>query len=284
MANLYCGNTPVGPGTKVCPNGLPPTTTRQGYNPGGQGSDPTLTGQSPFWNQDASPVSVGWTREYITDSNTGEPFHMTADVRPVYQAQDDFNKLYGAAMASDATKQDKQALRVLTAQLQAYTGSELGTRGSLEDAWNTVLQDAARSGKNVYELLGQSGSRFFDSGGSGGSGGYSGPVATTTLMDDRDVDRTANALALELIGRPLSDKELAKVTQRLRTEERANPTVTTPGTGTSLTQSGLSAEGRADVLREVIAENPEYRQFQVDNTVLDTMLSELNKREQMVNG
>lgn len=120
--------------------------------------------------------------------------------------------------------------------------------------------------------------------GSGGGGGYSGPVATTTLMDDRDVDRTANALALELIGRPLSDKELAKVTARLRTEERANPTITTPGTGTSLTQSGLSAEGRADVLREVIAENPEYRQFQVDNTVLDTMLSELNKREQMVNG
>lgn len=118
----------------------------------------------------------------------------------------------------------------------------------------------------------------------GGGGGYSGPVATTTLLDDRDVDRTANALALELIGRPLSDKELAKVTARLRTEERANPTITTPGTGTSLTQSGLSAEGRADVLREVIAENPEYRQFQVDNTVLDTMLSELNKREQMVNG
>lgn len=119
---------------------------------------------------------------------------------------------------------------------------------------------------------------------SSGSGGYSGPVSTTTFMDERDVDRTANALALELIGRPLSQRELSKVTARLRSEEKANPTVTTPGVGSSVTQSGLSAEGRADVLREVISENPEYQQFQVDTTVLDTMLSELNKREQMVNG
>lgn len=121
--------------------------------------------------------------------------------------------------------------------------------------------------------------------GGGGRGGYSGPVSQTTLMNEQDVDRTANALALELIGRPLSQQELAKVTKRLRKEEYANPTVTTPqGPGGSVTQSGLSAEGRADVLREVISQNPEYQQFQVDHTVLDTMLATLNKREAMVNG
>lgn len=118
----------------------------------------------------------------------------------------------------------------------------------------------------------------------GRSGGYSGPTASVTYMDDRDVDRTANALALELIGRPLSDKELAKVTKRLRKEEAANPTISTPGVGSSVTQAGLSAEGRQDVLREVIAENPEYQQFQVDTTVLDAMLTGLQEREQMVNG
>lgn len=121
--------------------------------------------------------------------------------------------------------------------------------------------------------------------GGGGRGGYSGPVSQISLMDERDVDRTANALALELIGRPLSQQELAKVTKRLRKEEYANPTVTTPqGPGGSVTQSGLSAEGRADVLREVISKNPDYQQFQVDHTVLDTMLATLNKREAMVNG
>lgn len=132
------------------------------------------------------------------------------------------------------------------------------------------------SGLGVDELSG---------GGSGsGRGGYSGPTSSTTFMDERDVDRTANALALELIGRPLSQKELSKVTKRLRSEEAANPTISTPGVGSSVTQSGLSAEGRADVLREVISENPEFQQYQVDHTVLDAMLAGLNKREQMVNG
>lgn len=163
-----------------------------------------------------------------------------------------------------------------------------------ESLWDKAISGAAaltEAGKptTAFEWLSSYSEQYGGddpSGGSRGSGrgGYSGPVAQTTFMDERDVDRTANALALELIGRPLSQKELSKVTARLRSEEKANPTVTTPGVGSSVTQSGLSAEGRADVLREVIAENPEYQQFQVDTTVLDTMLSELNKREQMVNG
>lgn len=164
-----------------------------------------------------------------------------------------------------------------------------------ESLWNKAISGSAaltEAGKptTAFEWLSGYAEQYGGSAPSGGStgsrgsGGYSGPVSTTTFMDDRDVDRTANALALELIGRPLSQKELAKVTKRLRSEESANPTITTPSVGSSVTQSGLSAEGRADVLREVIAENPEYQQFQVDTTVLDTMLSELNKREQMVNG
>ena len=99
------------------------------------------------------------------------------------------------------------------------------------------------------------------------------------------MDRTANALALELIGRTLTDKELSKVSKRLRSEETANPTITTPqGPGGSTTQSGLSAEGRQDVLKEVIAKNPDYQKFQVDHTVLDTMLAEFDKRRAIVNG
>lgn len=156
------------------------------------------------------------------------------------------------------------------------SASAFANQGERRTPAELALADI-QSGAVSADVSGESKSR-------GGSRGYSGPVAQTTFMDERDVDRTANALALTLIGRPLSAKEMSKVTERLRAEERANPTVTTPGVGSSVTQSGLSAEGRADVLREVIAENPEYQQFQVDTTVLDTMLSELNKREQMVNG
>ena len=280
MANLYCGNTPVGPGTKVCPNGLPPTTTRQGYNPTGQNMDPTLTGQSPFWNQDASPVSIGWTREYITDSNTGEPFHYTADVRPVYQVQDDFNKLYGAAMASDATKQDKQALRVLTAQLQAYTGSELGTRGSLEDAWNTVLQDAARSGKNVYELLGQSGSRFFDSGGSGGSGsGYTGPVSTVTNLNDTDLRLMADTVSSTVLGRGVTDDEYKMIRSQVRSAESANPSVSGGVRSPSMTSvSGLSSEGRQDVITRALLQQDGAKEFTMATKMMGALDDFLRER------
>lgn len=281
---LYCGRYEVPAGTTVCSNGQPPTTKPTEIVPTQQNDDSlTLTSSSAFWNQDTRPVQLGSENRYLGGGLTSVPI-----MSNVAAAGTVFNQIWGAGMAKGASTDDKNNLKWLTSALRAYTGQELGTRGSLEDAWAQVLDDAASSNKDVYALLGRSAGRFgvgpSGSGSGGGGGGYSGPVATTTLLDDRDVDRTANALALELIGRPLSDKELAKVTARLRTEERANPTITTPGTGTSLTQSGLSAEGRADVLREVIAENPEYRQFQVDNTVLDTMLSELNKREQMVNG
>lgn len=162
-----------------------------------------------------------------------------------------------------------------------------------ESLWKKALAGSAEMTKlgqttTAFEWLSGYTQSLADGGqnGPGGGGrGYSGPVSQTTLMDEQDVDRTANALALELIGRPLSQQELAKITKRLRKAEYANPTVTTPqGPGGSVTQSGLSAQGREDVLREVIAQNPEYEQFQVDHTVLDTMLAAFDKRKAMVNG
>jgi hypothetical protein len=177
----------------------------------------------------------------------------------------------------------------ISALAKAYHPNATG-----ESLWGKAVTGAAEMSKigqptTAFEWL-SSYSQDLDmgeaAGGRSGSGrgGYTGPTSSTTFMDERDVDRTANALALELIGRPLSQKELSKVTKRLRSEEAANPTISTPGVGSSVTQSGLSAEGRADVLREVISENPEFQQYQVDHTVLDAMLAGLNKREQMVNG
>ena len=228
-------------------------------------------------------MSIGWTREIITDSNTGEPFHYTADVRPVYQVQDDFNNFDGAAMASDATKQDKQALRVLTAQLQAYTGSELGTRGSLEDAWNTVLQDAARSGKNVYELLGQSGSRFFDSGGSGGSGGsgsgYTGPVSTVTNLNDADLRLMADTVSSTVLGRGVTDDEYKMIRSQVRSAESANPSVSGGVRSASMTNmSGLSGEARQDVITRALLQQDGAKEFTMATKMMGALDDFLRER------
>lgn len=119
---------------------------------------------------------------------------------------------------------------------------------------------------------------------SGGSGRYTGPTESRTIMAESDIRATANALAIELIGRPVSDKELNRLTERMRKAEQQQPTVTTSTTGSSTTKQGLTAQGREDILREVIAENPEYEQFQVDTTVLDAMTDFINKKKQVSGG
>jgi hypothetical protein len=272
-------NKNLNPGDR-CPDGsiaTPPPGT------GGTGDNEVFGA----WNQDSTPVSMDRWVSSLAYSENSRP--VVQQTMPVFEAQDYFNRTWGAGSVAGASDTSKAKLNGMVAALRRYTGSELGTRGALEGAWNDAVTDASRSGVSVFTLLGGTTPLDGDGDGdgdrgSGGSRGYSGPVSSTTFMDERDVDRTANALALELIGRPLSDKELAKVTKRLRSEESANPTVTTPGVGSSMTESGLSAEGRSDVLREVISENPDFQQFQVDHTVLDSMLASLSKREKMVNG
>lgn len=265
----------------------PPTTLATGSR--GQSTD-TTRGVWYLRPQQEQPYITYYAPYSTREDMTVSTYYDASDLEGAYGLLDQNQKRFFELVAkSDSSRGTGSGLfgRLLKeAERQNATGDnrvgpfDLVSQIALNNGLITEDGSFTDEGKRLAgEVFGGEPARTGSS-----RGGYSGPVAQTTYMDERDVDRTANALALTLIGRPLSAKEMSKVTERLRTEERANPTVTTPGVGSSVTQSGLSAEGRADVLREVIAENPEYQQFQVDTTVLDTMLSELNKREQMVNG
>jgi hypothetical protein len=118
----------------------------------------------------------------------------------------------------------------------------------------------------------------------GRGGAYKGPVSTYTEMAESDVRATANDVAIELLGRPLDQDEFDRVLRKTRRAEQAQPTVTTRSTGKTVTQQGLTAQGRDDILREVISKNPEYEQFQVETTVLDAMLKFVNKKRQISDG
>lgn len=118
----------------------------------------------------------------------------------------------------------------------------------------------------------------------GGGGGYTGPVSQYTEMAESDIRATANDVALELLGRPLDDKEFNRVLRKTRRAEQAEPTVTTRSTGKTVTRQGLTAQGRDDILRDVISKNPEYEQFQVETTVLDAMLKFVNQKRQVSDG
>jgi len=121
-------------------------------------------------------------------------------------------------------------------------------------------------------------------GGRGSRGGYTGPTASRTIMAETDIKATANALAIELIGRPVDDKELQKITRRMRMAEVEQPQITTSTTGSSVTQQGLTPQGREDILRDVISKNPEFVDYQLDTTVMDLMLEDIDTGKQVARG
>lgn len=117
-----------------------------------------------------------------------------------------------------------------------------------------------------------------------GAGGYRGPTQTITEMAESDIRKSANTIAIELLGRPIDEKEMDRIVRKMRSAEQEQPTVTTAVPGRTLTQQGLTAQGREDILRDLISENPEYEQFQVNTTVLDSMLDFVNRKKQVSGG
>lgn len=123
-----------------------------------------------------------------------------------------------------------------------------------------------------------------ETGGPRGRGAYTGPTQTITEMAESDIRKSANTIALELLGRPVEQKEMDRIIRKMRRAEQEQPTVTTSVPGRTVTQQGLTAQGREDILRDVISQNPEYEQFQVDTTVLDSMLDFVNRKKQVSGG
>lgn len=121
-------------------------------------------------------------------------------------------------------------------------------------------------------------------GGGGGGGGYTGPISSVSRMAESDIRQTATTIALELLGAPLEEKEMDRIIKKMRTAETEQPTVTTRTPSSVTTQEGLTATGRDQILRDLISQNPEYEQFQVDTTVLDSMLNFVNKKRQVSDG
>lgn len=88
---------------------------------------------------------------------------------------------------------------------------------------------------------------------SGGSRAYTGPVTTVTQLGDEDIRRMANDEAMSLIGRDVTDAEFKKIMTAVRRAEARNPSVS-GGRGASRTSvEGLSAQTRAEIIREKTA-------------------------------
>lgn len=229
---------------------------------------------------DNRPVASGY--EYTTYQTgagiTGKPLMTT-----VYEGVRNFEKLAGKGLPPGAPKKDKDAFQNLLTDLRRVTNSELGTYLGQRDAYYMVLKAAASGDVNAADILkGDLGSFDPDGSGSGSGGKYTGPRASVVQQAESDINATANALALEMIGRPLNQKELNRVTKRIRTAEVEQPTITSGGKAMTVQQQGLTAQGREDILREVIAKRPEFEKFQLDTTVMDAMNAYVQEKRAVI--
>jgi len=92
-------------------------------------------------------------------------------------------------------------------------------------------------------------------------GKYTGPVATTTMANERDLRMTADALGSDIFGRAVTDEEFQRVLKKVRQAEKEEPTVSQSGTAFSTSQPGLSAQGRQNIMRDALAQGPEAEEF-----------------------
>jgi hypothetical protein len=114
-----------------------------------------------------------------------------------------------------------------------------------------------------------------------GGGAYMGPVESVTVQAESDVRATADAVAMEMLGRGVSDAEFKRILNRTRKAEQAQPQVTTPmGPGRQVTEQGLSTEGRQDIVQNIIAKKPEYQEFQKATTLMSWFDRALQERMQ----
>lgn len=109
---------------------------------------------------------------------------------------------------------------------------------------------------------------------------YSGPRKTYAVQSEADVRELADTVAMEMIGRGISDDEMAKILKKVRKAEMAQPTVSTTTPGSTTTEYGLTPTGRQDIIENIIAKKPEYAEFQKATTLMSWFDRALSERLQ----
>lgn len=121
----------------------------------------------------------------------------------------------------------------------------------------------------------------------GGGGGYSGPVTTTsvTITDENTAEALLDKYARDLLGRGLTKKETQKYIKDFNKAEAGAPQVTTSaGSGAVRTSTSETAASKEELLREVVSKNPDFAKFQVDTTVMDMLMDDIRKGQEVING
>ena len=114
--------------------------------------------------------------------------------------------------------------------------------------------------------------------GAGAAGtGRLGTSRQVTLANEIDLRSTADAIGAEVLGRGITDEEFQKVLRRVRTAEQSQPTVTRRTGAGTVTESGITAEGRKDLITDMLMKGPEAKEFAQATTMMDAFYQALNE-------
>ena len=123
--------------------------------------------------------------------------------------------------------------------------------------------------------------------GGAGGGGYSGPVTTTTvnITDEDTAEALLDKYARDLLGRGLTEKERNKYVKEFNVAEAQAPQVTvSEGAGASRATTTTTATSKEELLRQVVSKNPDYAKFQVDTTIMDMLMDDIRKGQEVIRG
>ena len=111
-----------------------------------------------------------------------------------------------------------------------------------------------------------------------GGGGYTGPTSSVTLANEYDLREAANAVASTVLGRGIEDSEFEEVLKKIRKQEKAQPTISTPSTGSNVTKAGLTAEGRQNIMRDSLMKGPEAEEYSKATKMMGVFAKALEMR------
>lgn len=153
-------------------------------------------------------------------------------------------------------------------------------------AYATRAGDQAVSFNKWFDWYASTSARPEGSGGSSG-GGYSGPVTTksVSITDEDTAEALLDKYARDLVGRGLTAKERDKYIKQFNKAEMESPQVTvSSGSGAVRTSTTTSAPSKEEMLRDIVSKNPDYAKFQIDTTVMDMLMDDIRKGQEVING
>jgi hypothetical protein len=134
------------------------------------------------------------------------------------------------------------------------------------------------STRGIYFSPQQLAAQAYGGSAAGGRAGVaSGPRETVTLASEPDLRSTADAIGAEVLGRGVTEEEFQRILKRVRSAERSQPTVTTRMGGQTVTESGITAEGRKDLITDMLMQGPEAKEFTQATTMMDAFYKALSE-------